>query len=244
MDLRGKVAVVTGGADRLGRAIVLALAGRGARVAVHYGRSAEAAARTVADARARGVEAAAVQADLADDAALRRIIPTARDLLGPVHVLVNSASIFERGGFADTSAEVWDRHFQINLKAPFLLSQDFAAQLPAGNTGKIINLGDWRGLRPGTDHFAYTMTKAALAALTQSLAQALAPHIQVNYLALGAILLPAAAGERLRERLVAATPARRLGDPQDVTSAVLFLLEGTDYITGETLIIDGGRSLV
>ncbi len=243
MDLRGRVALVTGGAQRLGWAIVLALATRGVSVAVHYNTSQDAARETVEAARRLGVDAIALPADLNEEEAVRGLVPAVRERLRRLDVLVNSASIFERGGFAGTTAPSWDRHFRINLRAPFLLSQAFAAQVPDGQTAKIVNLTDWRGLRPGTDHFAYTITKAALIALTQSMAVALAPQIQVNCLALGAILLPAGADDRVAERLIASTPAKRLGEPDDVTGALLYLL-GADYVTGETLLIDGGRHLV
>lgn len=242
MELSGSVAVVTGGAKRLGRAVVLALTERGARVLVHYGKSADAAAETVAEARRRGGEAASFQADLTDETAVHRLIPAARDQFGAVDILINSASIFERGSFADTTSEGWDRSFVINLKAPFLLSQDFAAQVEAGRTGKIINMGDWRGFRPGTDHFAYTMTKVGLHGLTQAMALALAPNVQVNELALGAILEPEGGGVDMR-KIIARVPAGRLGGEEAVVSAVLFLL-AEDFVTGETLVVDGGRSLV
>lgn len=243
MDLRGRVAVVTGGGVRLGRALVLALAGHGVRVVVHHGRSAGPAEQTAAEARSLGTEAITVQGDLSDAGAARGVIAAARSRLGPVDILVNSAAIFEPGGVAETTPEVWDRHFAINLKAPFLLSQAFAAQRPPDRPGKIVNISDWRGLRPGADHFAYTLTKSALIAMTKSLAVALAPSIQVNCLALGAILLPAGADETYRQRLIASIPVRRMGDPDDVARALLFLVED-DFVTGQTVVIDGGRSLV
>ena len=242
MEPAGSVAVVTGGGKRLGRAMALALAERGARVLVHYGRSSDAAAETVAEARRRGGAAAALAADLADEEAVRGLIPAARGRFGRVDILINSASIFERGNFAGTTSEDWDRHFMINLKAPFLLSQAFAAQVETGRTGKIVNLGDWRGFRPGTDHFAYTMTKVGLHGLTQSMAIALAPHIQVNELALGVILEPEGGGVDM-SKIIARVPAGRLGGEEPVVKAMLFLLEN-DFVTGETLVVDGGRSLV
>ncbi|HEV8339222.1 MAG TPA: SDR family NAD(P)-dependent oxidoreductase [bacterium] len=241
MELAGSVAVVTGGAKRLGRAIVLALAERGARVLVHYGRSADAAAETAAEARRRGGEGDPFHADLADEGAVRTVIPAARQRFGPVDILINSASIFERGSFANTTSEAWDRHFMVNLKAPFLLSQDFAAQVEPGRTGKIVNMGDWRGFRPGTDHFAYTITKVGLHGLTKATALALAPRIQVNELGLGAILEPPEGADM--SKIIARVPAGRLGGEEPVVTALLFLLQ-EDFITGETLVVDGGRSLV
>lgn len=243
MELEGKSAVVTGGARRLGRAMALALANRGVRVAIHYAESGEEAEETVSIAREMGTEAISLQADLAQEDPVHRVIAEAADQFGVVDILVNNAALFKPGGFAQTNSEDWDRHFAVNLKAPFLLSQDFAAQVPADRRGKIVNLGDWRGLRPGRDHFAYTIAKAALVGLTQATALALAPNIQVNCLALGAILSPEGADEAFQEKLLSRIPAGRMGGKESVTDALLFLLEGGDYITGETLFIDGGRHL-
>lgn len=193
--------------------------------------------------RETGTEAICVQADLSQEDAAHRVIAEAADKFGLVDILVNNAALFDPGGFAETTSQDWDRHFDVNLKAPFLLSQDFAAQLPADRQGKIINLGDWRGLRPGRDHFAYTIAKAALVGLTQAMALALAPNIQVNCLALGAIIPPEGSDEASQQRLLSRVPAGRMGGAESVTDALLFLLEGGDYITGETLFIDGGRHL-
>ncbi len=244
MELAGAVAVVTGGAVRVGRALVLALAGRGVRVAVHYGSSAEAAESAVAEARGLGAEAFALSADLADEAAVGRIVPAVRERFGaPVDILINSASIFEAGAFAKTTSAQWDRHFLINLKAPFLLTQAFAAQVEEGRTGKVVNLNDWRGFRPADDHFAYTMSKGALIALTRGTAIALAPRVHVNCLALGAILPPESASEARKARIISEVPLGRWGGAEEVARAMLYLLE-SDYVTGETVFVDGGRSLV
>ncbi|MFQ5407177.1 MAG: SDR family oxidoreductase [Anaerolineales bacterium] len=245
MELSGSVALITGAARRVGRAIALALADEGARVVIHYGGSAQAAEETVADIRARGSQAVAVQADLADPESTLRIIPAARAAFGRVDMLVNNASIFEPASLAETTAELWDRHFDVNLKAPFLLTQTLAAQLAAdGATGKIVNIVDWRALRPGADHFAYTITKSALVAMTQSTALALAPRIQVNCVALGAILLPAGADEDYRAQLIADIPTARMGSPEEVAQTIVFLMRHGDFITGETILLDGGRHLV
>jgi len=243
VELRGTTAIVTGGARRLGRAIALALAARGANLVVHYGHSAEAAARVVAEARALGVEAVAVEADFGRPALVGRVVEEAVARFGRAEVLVNSAAIFEPGGVLDTDEATWDRHFAVNLKAPFFLSQAFARALPPGVSGKIVNITDYRALRPGTDHVAYTLTKAGLVTLTQVLAQALAPRVAVNAVALGAILPPPGAGPGHLERLARAVPLRRHGAPDDVIAAVLFLLEGSDFITGTTLVVDGGAHL-
>jgi len=243
VQLEGKTAIVTGGARRLGRAVALALAERGANLVVHYGHSAAAAEQVVAEARAHGVEAIAAQADFHRPLEAPRVVEAALDHFGRLDVLVNSAAIFEAGSVLDTDEANWDRHFAVNLKAPFFLSQSFARHLPPDGTGKIINITDWRALRPGTDHVAYTLTKAALVTLTQVLAQALAPRVTVNAVALGAILPPPGADQAYLERLARSVPLRRHGSPDDVVAAVLFLLEGSDYVTGTTVLVDGGAHL-
>lgn len=244
MELKGKTALVTGGARRLGRALALALAERGANLVVHYGHSAAAAEEVVAHARARGVEAVAVQADFGRplEASLH-VVEAALNCFGRLDVLVNSAAIFEPGGVPDTDEANWDRHFAVNLKAPFFLSQAFARHLPPDREGKIVNITDWRALRPGTDHVAYTLTKAALVTLTQILAQALAPRVTVNAVALGTILPPPGADQVYLHRLAQTVPLQRSGAPEDVVAAVLFLLEGSDYVTGTTVLVDGGAHL-
>ncbi|MBS1253927.1 MAG: 2-dehydro-3-deoxy-D-gluconate 5-dehydrogenase [Anaerolineales bacterium] len=173
-----------------------------------------------------------------------RIIDAAIDAFGHVDVLINSAAIFEAGDFMRTDEANWDRHFDINLKAPFLLSQAFAKQIPEEDrASKIINITDWRGLRPGTDHVAYTLTKSALLTLTEIMAQALAPRITVNALALGAILPPPGADEGYMDRLAKTIPMRRTGSPADAVAAMMMLLEGSEFITGTTVVIDGGEHL-
>lgn len=243
MNLKGKTAIVTGGARRLGRVFALALAERGAHLVIHYDHSAGYAEATRSGIEALGAEAVIVQADFSQPTQAPRVIDAAMDAFGRVDILINSAAIFEAGDFATTDEANWDRHFNINLKAPFLLSQAFAAQIPEDGAGKIVNVADWRGLRPGTDHVAYTLTKSALLTLTKIMAQALAPRITVNALALGAILPPPGAGQAYMDQLAQKIPLRRTGAPADAVAAMLLLLEGSDFITGATIVIDGGEAL-
>jgi glucose 1-dehydrogenase len=243
MELEGKTALVTGGAVRLGRALALALAEAGCAVLVHYGRSEEAAEDTCRAIRALGGRAERRSADLSDPAAPGRLVQAAVDAFGHLDVLINSAALFLEGGVEETSIEVWDRQFAVNLRAPFLLSRAFARQLPEGRRGRILNLTDARIFRPGTDHFAYRLTKGALAALTENLALALAPRITVNALALGAILPPPDAGDDYLERLVAdQVPLRRAGGSEAVTRNALHLLRD-DFVTGVVLKVEGGQFL-
>ncbi|RMH37304.1 MAG: SDR family oxidoreductase [Nitrospirae bacterium] len=243
MNLQGKTAIVTGGARRLGRTMSLALAERGMNLVIHYGRSAEAVEEVLAEVRARGVQAVAVACDFEQPAQAPRVMETALDRFGGCQVLVNNAAIFESGNVFDTDEANWDRHFAINLKAPFFLSQAFAKHVPPGEKGKIVNITDWRAVRPGTGHVAYTLTKAALGTLTQVLAQALAPRIAVNAVALGAILPPPGKDQAYLDRVAKSVPLRCSGSPEDVVAAVMFLLEGSDYVTGTTLLVDGGAHL-
>ena len=244
MDLENKVALVTGGARRVGRAISLAIAAAGARVAVHYGGSALAAQETVSEIKANGGNALAIQADLADEDAANSVIPAVLEEFGGVDILINNAAVFKSGSLSETTSELWDLQFQINLKTPFLLSRAFAAQMNPEQPGKIINITDWRILRPNDEFFAYTLTKSGIEAMTKSLAVSLAPQVQVNCLALGAILLPAGASADYQERLISMIPARRMGGTRDVIQTLMFLLQNGDFITGETILIDGGRHLV
>ncbi|HOT90182.1 MAG TPA: SDR family oxidoreductase [Anaerolineae bacterium] len=242
MELQGKVALVTGGAVRLGRALALALAAEGARVAVHYAHSAGPAEAVVAEITSLGSVAVALQADLGQTATARSLVERAVAHFGQVDVLVNNAAIFEHGDWDDTTEENWDRHFAINLKAPFFLSQAFAMQVGRERRGHIVNIADWRGVRPGSDHIAYTLTKAGLVAMTQSLALALAPNIQVNAIAPGLILPPPGRDQAYLESKAAQVPARRIGSPEEIAHALLFLLR-SDFVTGELVYVTGGEHL-
>ncbi len=244
MELKGKVALVTGGAIRVGRALALALAEAGCHLFIHYGRSALPARETQADAGQFGVEAHIYSADLADAAETQRIVPAAIDRYGRVDILVNNAAIFpEEDTFRASDLGAWDRLFAINLRAPFLLSQAFAAQIPAGEQGKIINVLDARLRQPVPDHFVYRLTKAGLWTMTEMLAHELAPHISVNAVALGAILPPPGANSGYLEDLAQAQiPLKRAGSPQIVAQNVLHLLR-QDFLTGVIIPIDGGQFL-
>ena len=241
MTLSGKTVLVTGGARRIGRAISLAIAEAGGNVIVHHNHSPAAAGETQQEILRMGREAWVIQADLEDPAQAARLMDSAARI-APLNGLVNNAAIFGPGDALSTSLDTWQQHLAVNLTAPFLLSQAFARNLKDGSEGCILNILDWRALRPGADHFAYTISKAALAALTQSLALAFAPCIQVNGLAFGAILPPADGGPT--DGTLASVPAGRWADLKEVAQSVVFLLSGPSYITGEIIHLDGGRHLV
>lgn len=242
MEIDGKVAIVTGGAVRLGKALALALAEHGARLVIHYGSSGGPAQATVRQIQALGSDGLAVQADLSQPGQTPSIVERAAAHFGQVDILVNSAAIFEPGTWDDTTEANWDRHFAINLKSPFFLSQAFAVHVGRERAGHIVNIADWRGVRPGTDHVAYTLTKAALIAMTKSLAQALAPNIQVNAIAPGMILPPPGQDQAYLERWAHQIPAQRVGSPEEVARALIFLLR-SDFVTGELIFVTGGQHL-
>ena len=239
-DLTGKTVLVTGAAYRLGKVMALAAARAGADVIVHHGHSPFEAEATASEIRALGRQARVLQADLGDANAVKRLFAVASQT--PLYALVNNAATFTPGGLLETSLTVWQENLAINLTAPFLLSQAFIQVHVPGQAGRIINILDWRALRPGRDHFAYTISKSALAALTQSTALAAAPDVAVNAIALGAILPPR--GETANEEILRHVPAKRWAELSELESTFLFLLTGPAYLTGEVIHLDGGRHLV
>jgi NAD(P)-dependent dehydrogenase (short-subunit alcohol dehydrogenase family) len=253
MSLNDKRVLITGAARRVGHELALAIARAGGDVVIHYGQSQADAQSLCEEIQAMGREAFVLQADLDDLSQVSTLIPRASEH-GHLFALVNNAAIFEPLSWQSTTLEAWNHHLMVNLTTPFLLSQAFARLLPFGETGRIVNLLDWRALRPGADHLPYTISKSALAALTRSLAVALAPQISVNGLALGAVLPPvtkldsAAGGTPDRNdaspNFLKNIPAGRWADLDEVGQSLIFLLDGPSYITGEIIHIDGGRHLV
>ena len=238
-SLNGKTILITGAARRVGKVFALACARAGADVVIHHGHSDAEAEEVCDEIIGLGRRAWAFKANLSDSSQAANLIPLVNQST-PLHGLVNSAAIFGSLSLENTSMEDWQKHMAINLTAPFLLSQAFAKQASDGS--RIINILDWRALRPGADHFPYTISKAALAALTKSLAVALAPNIIVNGLALGAILPPS--DGKVKADIIKNVPAGRWAEEDEIEQALLFLLTCPDYITGEIIHLDGGRHLV
>ncbi|WP_299028261.1 SDR family oxidoreductase [uncultured Thermanaerothrix sp.] len=241
MHLQGKTFLVTGAARRLGRVFALAIAREGGNVIIHHGHSPNEAQEVVNLAMGMGVKAWILEGDLSEPATVEALFDHAWEI-APLDGLINNAAIFEDRDLWQTDLDTWQRHLNINLTAPFLLSRCYGMRLPASKTGRILNILDWRALRPGSDHFAYTISKAALAALTRSLALALAPRIVVNGIALGAILPPSDGSTALN--LLKDVPARRWATLEEVEQTLLFFLSAPTYITGEIVHLDGGRHLV
>ncbi len=236
------VAVVTGAARRVGREIALAMAGRGLGVVVHHGTSTVEANVLVNRIRSQGGSAVAVSADLRDPRAAAMAVFEAAEELGEVTTLINSAAVFQNRALPWIDLYHCNVHLSVNLLAPIFLSQQFIRQLGEGQRGHIINILDWRAQRPGADHLIYTSTKAALSSVTKSLALQLAPLIQVNGLAPGAILPPEDRTNWHEQRAITSIPLKRTGSPKELVDAINFLLD-SDFITGEILNVSGGEEL-
>lgn len=242
VEIKRKTALVTGAGKRIGRAIARDLAAHGWAVAVHCGHSVAEAESVVAGIRAGGGLAAVLPADLGREAEVRDLIPSAVRHLGPLTLLVNNASRFERDEAMDVTRESWDLHMEANLRAPFVLSQCFAAQMPEDESGLIVNLLDQRVWNP-TPHFvSYTLSKMGLWALTRTLAMALAPRIRVNGIGPG----PTLRNDRQTEAEFAAqcdsTPLRRGTTPEEICAAIRFLI-AAPAVTGQMIALDGGEHL-
>lgn len=239
VEIRGQTALVTGGAKRLGRAIAERLADEGVSVILHYHRSGDEAEAAAADLSSRGVRTWTVAADLESPEEAGHLADRAWECSGGFSILVNSASIFEKGTLADTTYESFFRHLNINAWAPLALAQSFARK--AGG-GQIVNLLDARVGGYNFTHAAYFMSKRTLEYMTRHLALELAPAFRVNAVAPGLILPPEGEGPGYLDRLADTVPLNTHGEPEDVADAVVYLLKG-GFITGQTLFVDGGRHL-
>lgn len=244
MNLKGKVAIVTGSAKRVGQTIALALARRGTHVMIHYRTSIQEAAQTVAQARKYGVRAYPVQGDLASAIEASEIVRQTIKHFGRVEILVNSASLYRKTLFGNISEEDWDAHLDTNLKGIFFLSQAAAKVMLRRKIGKIVNVIDSDVHRPYKNYLPYLVSKSGLVGLTYCLAKELAPHIQVNGVAPGPVLLPKKWGAKIVRAIIRETPLRRIGTPQDIAHAVLFCIEGTDFMTGAIIPVDGGQHIM
>jgi NAD(P)-dependent dehydrogenase (short-subunit alcohol dehydrogenase family) len=237
-----RAALVTGAAQRLGRAVALALAQAGFDIAVHCHASVDRAEETAAEIRALGRRAVVLPADLSNEQATTALIARATDTLGPIGVLVNNASTFERDEWHDTTRESWDLHLEPNLRAPFVLMQHFARALPDTAHGAVINLIDQR-VWSITPHFvSYTVSKAGLWALTQSMALALAPRIRVNGIGPGPALPSPRQSQAQFERQALSVPLRHGTCPEEVARAALAIL-ALPAMTGQMIALDGGQHL-
>lgn len=239
--LAGRVALVTGAGRRVGRAIAVALGARGMHVLVHYNGAADGAQETAQHIRDAGGRATVMQADLSDLAAAERLVDRAVDAEGELFALVNSAAIMLRTPVGDTTPRAWEEMFALNVRAPYFLAQRAAAALRSSR-GAIVNIADLAAFETWPAYVPHGMTKAAIVQMTRGLAHALAPAVRVNAVAPGVVLLPDGWAEEDAEHLRTTTPLERLGTPEDVAGAVIYLLEA-DYVTGEVITVDGGRRI-
>ncbi|MGH7508340.1 MAG: SDR family NAD(P)-dependent oxidoreductase [Gemmatimonadales bacterium] len=236
------MALVTGAGRRLGRAMAKALADRGMTLAIHHHSSSAGAHELKAEIlRARG-RAACFAADLTDPEAARALPRRVVEELGALDVLVNSAAVMHRLRLEETTPAQWDAILGLNLRSVFFCTQGAAPALRAAG-GKVVNLADLSGLEPWPGFAAHSISKAGVIMLTKVLARSLAPEVTVNAIAPGAVLVPEEYDATERDRLARSTPLRRLGTPEDAVSALLYLLEGGDFVTGEVLVVDGGRHI-
>ncbi len=242
MELRGRVALVTGGGRRLGRALASGLAERGMTLAIHHHASAEGAAALRDEIAAQGGRASCFAADLTDPLAARGLPGRVVQEFGRLDVLVNSAAIMHKLRFEETTPEQFDTIRDLNLRAAFFCTQG-AADALRSTRGRVVNIADLAGLEPWVGYVAHSISKAGVVMLTKVLALSLAPDVNVNGIAPGAVLVPDDYDAAERDRLARATPLRRLGRPEDVVGALLYLLEGGDFVTGQVLVVDGGRVL-
>ncbi|MGH7648820.1 MAG: SDR family oxidoreductase [Gemmatimonadaceae bacterium] len=241
MNPEGRVALVTGGARRVGRALAEALADRGARVAIHHHDSPNDAASLIGQLTARGIEAAAFRADLRQPDAPDQLIADVVARFGSLDILVNSAAIMVRSELAAITTDEWDDTFALNLRAPFFCARA-AARAMGELGGVIVNLADLAGIEAWPAYAVHGISKAGVIHMTRVLARILAPRVRVNAIAPGAVLLPEHWTADDAAHLERTTPLRRLGSPEDVAQAMLYLIEA-DYVTGDLVIVDGGRHI-
>ena len=237
-----KTALVTGAGIRVGRAIALDLARHGWQIAVHYNRSRAPAEEVVDEIRAHGGRAVALRADLSHEKEASRLVARAAEALGPLTCLVNNAARFKTDTVNSATWESWDTHMKVNLRAPFVLIQAFAAQLPDGAAGNVINLIDQRVWNLTPDFTSYTVSKAGLWTLTRTLALALAPRIRVNAVGPGPTLPSRRQTQAQFDAQCVQTPLGRSTTPEEITDAVRFIL-GAPALTGQMIALDGGQHL-
>ncbi|MFZ5802711.1 MAG: SDR family NAD(P)-dependent oxidoreductase [Candidatus Omnitrophota bacterium] len=246
MNIRGKTILITGAAERIGRAIALAIAKYGATILIHYNRSHTAAQALKREIQSMGYEAECLQADFSRKN-FAKILRVFLEDLGrfhrPVDILINNASVFAPAPLETLSEKDWDSTLNINLKAPFLLAAELGKRMKARRSGKIINIVDSSLGRPPVRYLPYAVAKAGLHAATVGLARALAPYVQVNSIAPGPIL-PVRGASAKQNRLAAErTLLKKFGSPADIVAAVQFLVQGTDFVTGALIPVDGGSAV-
>lgn len=242
MNPKGKTALITGGAHRVGKAITLALALAGANVVINYNTSAQAADATAAEAQALGVAALAVQADVADHRQVEQMVAAAQETFGTIHILINSASLWRKTPFPMTNLDDWHQVTGILINGSFYCANAVAPLMLAQGEGVIVNIVDLSAFEPWPHFMAHSVGKSALLALSRQLALELAPDVRVNAVAPGPVLPPPDFDEVKAARTAGKTLLNRWGTAEDVAEAVLYFIRA-DYVTGEVLAVDGGERL-
>jgi pteridine reductase len=243
MDIDGKVALITGSSKRLGRAVAIELARRGARIAVHYRSNPQEAEETLQMIRGAGTNGVTLRAELTDNNAVEKMFQDIVKTFGGLDILINSASVFSPDTADRTTPGMWDTQMESNAKAPFFVAQHAARLMQVRGQGKIINMADVAGEVIWPGYLSYSISKAALIAINRGLAKSYAPQIQVNAIAPGPVLFPDYYSEEQKRAAIERTLLKREGSPNDIVNAVVFLIEN-DYITGEMIHVDGGRHLM
>ena len=244
MELQGKNVLITGGAKRLGRAMAIALAEKGANVAIHFNRSKKDAEELASQLEAMGTKAISVSADCHKPKKIEKAVLKTADELGTIDILINNAAIFYRTPINNIDKDNWDDFLDVNLKAYFFFAREFA-KLAGNNLRKIINMADVYAHSPAKDFIPYGVSKAGVVALTKGLAKAYAPDILVNTISPGVIMPPANSNSvslKENEKVINQTLLKGAGTPEDITKTVIFLAEN-DYITGSEIFVDGGRHI-
>lgn len=243
MELAGKTVLITGAAQRLGKEMALHLAACGAHIILHYRSSKKAALALAQEIEAYGVRCIPVQADFTEPikiSAIQAFVKKVYQLSKTIDVLINNASIFYPTPLGKINDKDWDAFIAINLKTPFFLAQEIGARMVKQGSGKIINMIDCAIYHPRADYLPYTIAKGGLATATVGLARALAPKVQVNGIAPGPILPPKGGKGKNMNKIINTTLLKRFGTPEDIVATVRYLIEGTDYVTGEIITVDGG----
>lgn len=235
-------ALITGGARRIGRALVVACAAAGFDVAIHVRQIDDDAETTAAQVRAKGRRAVLLACDLRQEAAVVALVSQAEAELGPATLLINNASVFEEDAFASVNRASWDAHMETNLRAPLVLAQTFAARLPAGREGLIVNILDQRVLSPTPDFFSYSLAKSALWDATVMMARALAPRIRVNAIGPGPVLASVHQTKAAFDAEARATPLGHAVGPAEVAQALAYLIDARS-VTGQMIAVDSGQHL-
>lgn len=241
MEINGKVALVTGAAKRVGKEIALELAKSGAHVVITYRTSETEAAKTVSQIKRLGVKSAAYYADVSSSEDIENAVQKIYRQFRRVDILVNNAANFLKVPFTDLTEKDFDDSINTNLKGPYLFSIAVGKIMLKQKCGKIINIADWAGERPYKNYLPYCISKGGVITLTKALAKSLAPYVQVNAVSPGAILFPEGFGSKEKRKVIEGTPLKKIGSPKDIARAIKFLIEGSDFITGAILPVDGGR---